>query len=546
MTIGTADRRLTKTGKEQQMGQISGQYKETEQIGNHRAMLRSSDLSAVGAAAPVRTRRKGAAGLMLSLLKIGFAGFGGGCALIPVIEKEVVDDQKLVSKKEYNKDSLVACITPGALPVEISTGLGLKADGIRGMITAALAIALPGSFLTVLILALLSGADSALLAQIQFISIGLTAFISSLLLVYAKNAVKEARSGGRRHVRSTVIVIAGVFILTCGKTLSKLPFMNGHYLLGLSTIEVLGLAFFWIFYTKCERNKRRLAVAAGLTALYIACAGNWQLIPQQAVKSAAVLAMIVLAGLGLVRSIRSDIKESGKEIDRDLLRHETNELLKELAAWGLLIVAFAVPACAVTGKTPAYLAKGFISSVISFGGGDAYLSVADGMFVGSGITGSQFYQLLVPVANVLPGSILCKILTGVGYYVGFNAAGSTAAGLVVAVAGFAVSIAASGAVFCTIYHVYECMEQISVFRLIGKWIRPIISGLLLTVMASMIVTNISTGTALGTGAAAVLAITAGILAVDLYLSVRKKTGSLTVIGISSAAGILLMNLAVLA
>lgn len=268
------------------MGQISGQYNQAEQIGNHQAVT-------------VHTRRRGAAGLMLSLLKIGFAGFGGGCALIPVIEKEVVDDQKLVSKQEYNKDSLVACITPGALPVEISTGLGLKADGIRGMITAALAIALPGSFLTVLILALLSGADSALLAQIQCISIGLTAFISSLLLVYTKNAVREARSGGRRHVRSTLIVIAGVFLLTCGKTLSKLPFMNGRYLLGLSTIEVLGLAFFWIFYTKCERNKRRLAVAAILSALYIACAGNWQLISQQAVKPAVVLAMVVLSGLAL-------------------------------------------------------------------------------------------------------------------------------------------------------------------------------------------------------------------------------------------------------
>ena len=541
------------------MGQISGKYKAADQTRNRQAMLRSSDFSAAGAgrsrartlkapgaAAPVRAKRKGAAGLLLSLLKIGFAGFGGGCALIPVIEKEVVDDQKLVSKQEYNKDSLVACITPGALPVEISTGLGLKADGIRGMIMAALAIAFPGSFLTVLILALLSGADSALLAQIQCISIGLTAFISSLLLVYAKNAVKEARSGGRRHVRSTVVVIAGVFILTCGKTFSKLPFMNGHYLLGLSTIQVLGLAFFWIFYTKCERSFRRFALAAGLTAIYIACAGNWQLIPQQIVKSAVVLAMIVLSGLGLARGIRGDLKESGKEIDRDLFRHEKNELLKELAAWGLLIVAFAVPACAVTGETPAYLAKGFVSSIISFGGGDAYLSVADGMFVGSGITSSQFYQLLVPVANVLPGSILCKILTGVGYYVGFDATGSTAAGLVVAVAGFAVSIAASGAVFCTIYHVYECMEQISVFRLIGKWIRPIISGLLLTVMASMIVTNLSTGTALGAGAIAVLTITAGILVADLYLSVRRKMGSLAVIGISSAAGILLMNLAILA
>ena len=63
-------------------------------------------------------------GLFASMLKIGFIGFGGGSALIPVIEKEVVEEQKLVSKKEYDKDVIVASITPGALPVEIATGLG--------------------------------------------------------------------------------------------------------------------------------------------------------------------------------------------------------------------------------------------------------------------------------------------------------------------------------------------------------------------------------------------------------------------------------------
>lgn len=62
--------------------------------------------------------------LMASIFKIGVVGFGGGTALIPVIEREVVEDQKIVEKSEYDKDVIVASITPGALPVEIATGLG--------------------------------------------------------------------------------------------------------------------------------------------------------------------------------------------------------------------------------------------------------------------------------------------------------------------------------------------------------------------------------------------------------------------------------------
>ena len=42
--------------------------------------------------------------LMASIFKIGVVGFGGGTALIPVIEREVVEDQKIVEKSEYDKD----------------------------------------------------------------------------------------------------------------------------------------------------------------------------------------------------------------------------------------------------------------------------------------------------------------------------------------------------------------------------------------------------------------------------------------------------------
>lgn len=65
-------------------------------------------------------------GLMQAVLRVGVIGFGGGNALIPVMEKEFVTKKPYVTKEEYDEAVLAASITPGALPVEIACGIGRK------------------------------------------------------------------------------------------------------------------------------------------------------------------------------------------------------------------------------------------------------------------------------------------------------------------------------------------------------------------------------------------------------------------------------------
>ena len=118
--------------------------------------------------------------LLSSMLKVGIIGFGGGNALIPVIEQEVVQEKKLISKEEYDKDIIAATLTPGALPVEIASGVGLQTCGKRGMLAGGIAMALPGSAATVLLMSVLRRFDAGILTQIQYASIGVTAFIMCL------------------------------------------------------------------------------------------------------------------------------------------------------------------------------------------------------------------------------------------------------------------------------------------------------------------------------------------------------------------------------
>lgn len=119
------------------------------------------------------------------------------------------------------------------------------------------------------------------------------------------------------------------------------------------------------------------------------------------------------------------------------------------------------------------------------------MSVAQGMFVDSGMISYQdFYGSIVSVANALPGSILCKILSGCGYVLGFERGGSVVMGLFMAICGFACSVAASGAIVIVVRMIYDKYENLRIFAVVKHFIRPIISGLLLNVALSLYLSGI--------------------------------------------------------
>ncbi len=479
--------------------------------------------------------------LYAAMAKIGLFGFGGGSALIPVIEQEVVKNEKLLCQEAYDQDVVVACITPGALPVEVATGIGKRAYGVRGMLLSALLMAAPGAFLTVLILTVLSGTGENVLNLIQALSIGLGAFISSLLIVYALGALSNAGKVSRQALMKSAAVMLLVLVVTCGRNFNGLFGIPENPVFALSTVEVLAAAFFLIFFNSGNAKLWKTMVSLVLTVLYVAVFGKGAWITSTAVKKVVIISMVVLAAAGLAESLRRDFaKGDAAEKFKKEGKAKFTKLARELLGWSVFLVIVTLPAIMISGGSFTYLVRGYVSSLLSFGGGDAYLSVADGMFVSTKtLTEVQFYSHLVPVANVLPGSILCKILTGVGYYFGYNLAGSQLDGVVVAIAGFGVSVAASGMIFCLISWLYQSFEEISVFRSISKWIRPIIGGLLLNVMLSMVRENLKAGTAIGLTGTITVVFTIALIGLNLYLLISKKTANMKLIGLSAAAGLAL-------
>ncbi len=90
--------------------------------------------------------------LFLTFLKIGAFTFGGGWAMISIIEKEIVDKHKWLGREEFLDQLAVAQSLPGILAVNISVAVGDRLRGMKGSVCAALGTILP-SFLIILVIA---------------------------------------------------------------------------------------------------------------------------------------------------------------------------------------------------------------------------------------------------------------------------------------------------------------------------------------------------------------------------------------------------------
>ena len=91
--------------------------------------------------------------LFLTFAKIGAFTFGGGWAMISIIEREVVDKHRWLDRAEFLDLLAVAQSLPGILAVNISVVVGDKLRGLRGAIAAAAGTITP-CFLIILFIAM--------------------------------------------------------------------------------------------------------------------------------------------------------------------------------------------------------------------------------------------------------------------------------------------------------------------------------------------------------------------------------------------------------
>ena len=89
--------------------------------------------------------------LFITFFKIGLFTFGGGYAMIPLIQDQVVNKHKWLRAQEMNDMILIAESTPGPIAINSSTYVGYRVGGFLGAFFATLGVVLP-SFCIILII----------------------------------------------------------------------------------------------------------------------------------------------------------------------------------------------------------------------------------------------------------------------------------------------------------------------------------------------------------------------------------------------------------
>ena len=91
--------------------------------------------------------------LFTTFFKIGLFSFGGGFAMIPLIQREVIERHKWINSKDFVDMLVLAQSTPGPIAVNTAVFVGYKTAGVAGAVAATLGTVLP-SFIVILLLAL--------------------------------------------------------------------------------------------------------------------------------------------------------------------------------------------------------------------------------------------------------------------------------------------------------------------------------------------------------------------------------------------------------
>lgn len=146
--------------------------------------------------------------LFTTFLKIGAFTFGGGWAMIPIIEREVVDRHQWISREEFLDQLAITQSLPGILAVNVAVLVGNKLRGVKGSLAAALGTILP-SFIMILLIAIFF---ARVYNNPTVVSIfkGIRPAVVALIVVPVLTTAKSARIN-----RYTVIIPLAVALAIC-------------------------------------------------------------------------------------------------------------------------------------------------------------------------------------------------------------------------------------------------------------------------------------------------------------------------------------------
>lgn len=131
--------------------------------------------------------------LFWTFCKIGALTFGGGYAMLPLIQREIVENKKWSTEKEILDYYAVGQCTPGVIAVNTATFIGYKLRGIIGGIVATLGVIFPSIVIILIIATFLQNFADLAIVQSAFagIRVAVVALIITTVVRLIKSSIKD-------------------------------------------------------------------------------------------------------------------------------------------------------------------------------------------------------------------------------------------------------------------------------------------------------------------------------------------------------------------
>lgn len=164
--------------------------------------------------------------LFWAFFQIGALTFGGGYAMLPMIQKEIVEKHHWATDDEIIDYFAIGQLTPGVIAVNTATFVGYKTKGILGGIFATLGVITPSIMIITIIAAFLKNFMDYEIVQHAFggIRVAVCVLISIAIMKLAKKNIKN---------NTGIIIAVLVFLLVTFTNISSVYVIVGAIIFGL-------------------------------------------------------------------------------------------------------------------------------------------------------------------------------------------------------------------------------------------------------------------------------------------------------------------------
>lgn len=167
------------------------------------------------------------ADLFFTFCRIGGLTFGGGYAMLPMIQQEVVEKRKWATNEEVMDYYAVGQCTPGIIAVNTATFIGYKRRGIIGGIVATAGVVFPSVVIISIIAAFLQNFADLAIVQHAFagIRVAVAVLVTSAIIKLWKSGVKD-------HIG--VVIFIATFLIQALTGISPVYIVVVAIVLGIS------------------------------------------------------------------------------------------------------------------------------------------------------------------------------------------------------------------------------------------------------------------------------------------------------------------------